>query len=353
MKHILPKTLLLASALSAPLTMMAQDGLTPQSVTIQAVPDVAANTITLTVNVPSEAGYPDFGTPLPSLDKVEIFRTTSDGTEEKHLIKEYLNPTPGDVYTLTDTENLTAGNNYVYSGIAHLGENASYESTCYVFLGILPGTCSDMTAQCPTPGQPPVKITFTAPTVNDVNKPLDCELTKIEVCRTQTSPEFGTREVLYTLENPVAGETYTYDDAMAQADARYVYAVKAYTMYGGGYDATANILVGFDSPGQVENLKATATDNGVLLTWDAPTRGQNDGQLDYSQIVYKVTRVDSGDNTVLTEDLAETTYTDVIEGVETQKKINYQVQALNAEGKRCLWRCVQQRCYRPGSHSPL
>ena len=89
--------------------------------------------------------------------------------------------------------------------------------------------------------------------------------------------------------------------------------VRAYAVnaVGNGSPATQKIFAGEDTPQAVTNVNVAVNDDGsVTITWNAPTKGENDGYVDWDALTYTVKR---GDETVVTG-LTETTFTDHVSG---------------------------------------
>lgn len=98
---------------------------------------------------------------------------------------------------------------------------------------------------------------------------------------------------------------------------------------GKGVPRSIDAFVGRDVPGQVENLKAVTNDTKTIeLTWDVPTRGDNDGWFDASDITYTITRMPGKVKLGTTK---ETKFHDTTIG-EAQF-YTYSIVASNAEGK--------------------
>lgn len=89
--------------------------------------------------------------------------------------------------------------------------------------------------------------------------------------------------------------------------------VRAYAVnsVGNGAPATQKIFAGEDTPQAVTNVNVVVNDDGsATITWNAPTKGENDGYVDWASLTYTVKR---GDETVATG-LTETTFTDQVSG---------------------------------------
>lgn len=83
--------------------------------------------------------------------------------------------------------------------------------------------------------------------------------------------------------------SFTDDKASAGIHTYYIVAVNA---AGKGVPAKINAFVGKDVPGPVNNLTASTTDGkSIHLEWSKPTRGDNEGWFDDSDLSYTITRL--------------------------------------------------------------
>lgn len=82
------------------------------------------------------------------------------------------------------------------------------------------------------------------------------------------------------------------------------------TVFGDGPEVKTSVFVGMDTPGAPKNVKATAVDSDVTVTWEAP-EGQNGGKYDAAKLAYKLVRM-PGEVTVA-ENLTEPTFTETID----------------------------------------
>ena len=325
----------MAATLLAPASMFADDAtaLEPVSPTLSGVFDFASKSITLTVTAPTTAAYPNYGTALESLDSLVVYRQCYDSSyteiEALHPIKTYVAPTPSEEFTLVDTE-FDMGNTYSYQAKAFNGEKTSYASYASIFAGIKPGNCTNLRAETGDLGNPPATIYFTTPSVDDQGRELTVPLTKIEVRR---AIGWGDKTLVYTLDNPEPGVEYSWVDNSVESGTKYNYGIRACTEYGESYDSSVSVLLGVDSPGRIENLEVAKVDEGVKITWDQPSMGNNGGYVDWSKVVYIVTRFNA-DNTseILANDLKVCEYVDSLAGIDTQCKIQYSVQAVDEDG---------------------
>lgn len=97
-----------------------------------------------------------------------------------------------------------------------------------------------------------------------------------------------------------------------------------------GASAEAEIYAGEDIPEAVSNVLLEITPDGRgLLTWDAPVKGENGGNLDPSTLRYTVRRTHDG--AAVAVNITETTFTD--NNVDTGRRaVSYTVTASNNAG---------------------
>lgn len=88
-------------------------------------------------------------------------------------------------------------------------------------------------------------------------------------------------------------------------------------------------FVGKDVPGPVNNVQISTTDGKSLsLTWEKPTRGDNDGWFDDSDLTYTLVRIPDNVTVGTTK---ETSYTD--NTLSDALRYSYEIYASNAQGK--------------------
>lgn len=142
------------------------------------------------------------------------------------------------------------------------------------------------------------------------------------------------REPVKTFTNVSPGETITYTDLIAdeKAGARYTYTLFASNEAGDGAEVEAEAFVGKDIPLPVTNLTLQMTScDAMTLSWTMPTKGVNDGYVDFSTLTYEVMRLP--DSTKVAPALAA----DIMEfsesGITPTQNYSYAVSAVNSEGR--------------------
>lgn len=145
----------------------------------------------------------------------------------------------------------------------------------------VPDSVSNFKVVAASDGVKRVNISFNAPEAEISGTPLNGTF-KVELKRDNvllksfdvTKGQF----VTYVDESPVAGNnTYT---AVTVANDKT------------GLAASRTVWAGYDQPEAVRNMTAVAVDKNmhVKLTWEAPTKGVNDGYFDISKVTYSVWR---------------------------------------------------------------
>lgn len=145
-----------------------------------------------------------------------------------------------------------------------------------------------------------VKVSFTAPSKTFGGSDLSGELT-FTVKIDDTVPETdGTGKIN-------AGASFEKTYTMTQGN--HTVTVVVGNAVGDAPAASATVYSGFDTPGAVSGLTATADGNNVAISWGAPS-GQNGGIVDLSGISYRVVR--NPGTVLLAENTGETALADVL-----------------------------------------
>lgn len=137
-------------------------------------------------------------------------------------------------------------------------------------------------------------------------------------------------ELLTTLsEGMTPGESATYTDKEV-TNGNHTYTIAAKSIEGTGQRLAAKkIYVGEDAPAAVGTPLAMAVDSRIVLTWAAPTKGANNGQVNLDNLTYTITRTAAGDKTSF-RDIRGLAWTD--ETAPAGKLCVYSVQAVNVAG---------------------
>lgn len=96
-----------------------------------------------------------------------------------------------------------------------------------------------------------------------------------------------------------------------------------------GVPDSIRCYMGVDVPGAVENAYVQKEGEAIRVTWQAPTKGLNNGYIVEDDVTYKLTRMP--DNVVVAENYAGTEFVDNTLG--EQQKYYYRIQACNKVGE--------------------
>ncbi len=129
-------------------------------------------------------------------------------------------------------------------------------------------------------------------------------------------------EIVHVAEDMTPGSDGEWTDTSV-TPGDYSYTLSAFTDEGEGRQISAkNVRVGEDIPAEVAQTCARAVGNSVVLTWERPTKGANSTYskptvFNPENVRFIVKRLDGENETILTETLNETIYTD--SGLESGK----------------------------------
>ncbi|MDE7159260.1 MAG: hypothetical protein K2O24_00230 [Muribaculaceae bacterium] len=292
-------------------------------------------------------------TPITRLTVVRYSENNPDIPEK--VVLEYSNVAPGSKYTFKDTD-ISAGETWSYRATAWLGDLRSSndwgQGCLTIVAGYRPEAINDMKgAAASITG--PVTLTFTASAGLADEADIPFVPTSVWVTRTY-SPlddesgddddiDFGPTavpEVIWSAENPTPGQKYTVvDDNGGKPMLRGTYTYLAYTSWEWGTSSAPYdpVTIGLfeDKPTSPTNCRATLTDQGALISWDAPTLGAGypPGFLDPATLRYDVYRYENYSETVLVaENITETSCTDSLDDIESLQLMTWRVIAKNDLG---------------------
>lgn len=299
------------------------------------------NNVVITFNAPTQVQtydsniqnyvYEELNDPIT---KIVVERMTSD-FDEITPVATFTSPEKGASLTCTDT-GITYGK-YYYRAVVYAGDVNSnpwdWTAIKEVVVGQIPADFQDKDVSVTTNAQT-VIIKFTAPSLSSRGEAMTMPMTvTIAEMTNAEPPTYSTRN---TITNAVPGQEYTVELNNVK-NGIHTYALQASTASGannGSYRYCTNVYVGQDVPGNVQNAKAKATDEGILVTWNAPARGQNGGdQGNVADITYTVTRKTSptDEGTVVANAISETSYLDTFSSTEDITLV-YEITAQNAAG---------------------
>lgn len=141
-------------------------------------------------------------------------------------------------------------------------------------------------------------------------------------------------------DNPTPGSKLTFTDSEGLTTGMHTYKVYAVSNGEASNFTTFNPYLGLDKPAAVRNLVAVEDLNEIgtiVLTWDAPEKGQNGGYVDPDGLVYKVSYGLAGDEATT----YETTFRQKLDVSKGQDIQAYSVYAENSAGSgRNVWKTV-------------
>lgn len=191
-------------------------------------------------------------------------------------------------------------------------------------LGGAPEPVGNLKATPAPDGSMSAKVSFTAPKKNLLGQSL-AQLTRVEIRKGD--------EIVADL--PMTAETLTWTDKEAVAGINS-YVVTPYNNDGAGTPSSTSCYVGFDLPGSVQSVEiAKGEENGeVVVSWTPVTKDIHGLQL--PDVKYALVRSANGEETVISQNLVETSFTDVVTN-GPQAMVFYGVKAITAQGISSVW----------------
>lgn len=299
-------------------------------------------------DIPSQ----EITTPLTRVVVVRYAPNDSDGP--KTTILEATNVMPGATLTFEDTE-ISAGESWEYAATAYLGDlastNAWGQGTVSVLAGFRPNMIEDMKGVASSITGP-ITVTFTASSGVEGECDIPFTPTSVWVTRTYTPSSYDEGDedidfrpseepvVIWSTNNPTSGQAYTVvDDNDGHPMPKGIYTYYAYTSWEWGTSQTpyspAELGLFEDKPDSPTNVRATLTDKGALITWEAPTKGQGypPGFVDPKTLRYDVYRYEGYSETVLVaENIAATEAIDPLDDITELQRMSWRVIAHNDLG---------------------
>lgn len=343
MKRLLPILLLLLSAVA--------HAQLPSGYTPCAVSDMKGewkqegdkNNVVLTFTTPTQASKYDmslqdyvFIDMDADISKVVVQRITDNFNT---IVTVAVIETPGKGEALKFTDEDMQYGSYMYRAIVYVGAVHSNEwdwtAIKTVIVGQIPADFGDEDVSAKIDGNK-VTLSYKIPEVSSLGEPLvmDVNCTVSEM----TGSEPPTYVDLATQKNVTPGQKYTYVIENAR-NGSHTYCFQASTLSGvnnGTYRYCINVFVGQDVPGQVRNAKAKLTDDGVVVTWNTPVRGQNGGDMgDPSLFTYNIIRKTSifdGGGVSVASGISELSFTDHVSSTKETTYL-YEIMAVNSVGE--------------------
>lgn len=244
--------------------------------------------IDIALTAPSKS-HPSLGDvrdqPIDRLSKIEISRSIDMG--EYSVVKTFDNPTPGSRLTFSDTD-LERGGSYFYRAVAYIDGRCDYGEYIAdpIMIGQKPYDVSDLKLDSDK-GNLPVTVSFVLPTTDVDGKELrgkvGAELSRYDF-------EAINWEIINTWSEQNPGTPLTYSDTEATAGKNYRYKVIVKGHGSDSFGATADIYIGLDQPSEPRNVAARVDNGNIVVTWDEPENGINNGYIDYENMTYMVYR---------------------------------------------------------------
>ena len=162
-------------------------------------------------------------------------------------------------------------------------------------------------------------ISWTNPTLTSDQKD-NTTITRVDIYRENA--------LVGTVTDAQPGEASQWTDTTVPASGKYTYRVTAVNNEGEGDPAETQAFIGHDIPTAPTAATVTKIDDVTIkIDWAAPTGGQNGGWVDQSTMRYTLTR--QPDNVVVATNLAATTFTDVVNKLDSY---SYVIEAQTADG---------------------
>lgn len=247
------------------------------------------------------------------------------------------NPKKGEKLTFKD-EQVPYGY-YDYKVNVYVGDNSDFSYPISVIVGEVPSDFADdaFTAVTNPENDFQVILSVRLPEFNTSGAPISMPFTKLEFGEMTNSAVMFEPVVFYTETdkdllkpgNVVKYTTYA-------GDAKHTYTAKLYTEAGGNWPASVFYFAGPDVPANVINIKVEEAEGGYQVSWDAPLRGLNGGNIgDVKDITYTISR--NGDeygmkSVVLANKTSERSIFDNVDFTE-ETKLSYNITPYNANGE--------------------
>lgn len=247
------------------------------------------------------------------------------------------NPKKGEKLTFKD-EQVPYGY-YDYKVNVYVGDNSDFSYPISVIVGEVPSDFADdaFTAVTNPENDFQVILSVRLPEFNTSGAPISMPFTKLEFGEMTNSAVMFEPVVFYTETdkdllkpgNVVKYTTYA-------GDAKHTYTAKLYTEAGGNWPASVFYFAGPDVPANVINIKVEKAEGGYQVSWDAPLRGLNGGNIgDVNDITYTISR--NGDeygmkSVELAKKISERSIIDDVEFSE-ETKLSYNITPYNTNGE--------------------
>lgn len=151
-----------------------------------------------------------------------------------------------------------------------------------------------------------------------------------ELTPTETLLSATNAELIGTVPaNNMMGKSMKFIDNKPHSGINTYYVVASRVTGEKGVPDSVRCYMGIDVPGAVQNIQLKKKGTGIELSWEAPTKGLNNGYIKESELTYTLTRMP--DNVVVAKDITKTTYEDNTLG--EQQKYSYKIMAKSNAGE--------------------
>lgn len=184
-----------------------------------------------------------------------------------------------------------------------------------------PSQASDFSAIANADGEYRVNVSLTAPSTNIKGETVDA-LTKLELSRDGN--------LINTFDNPAPGTTLRFTDEL-EYGGNVKYTAIAWIGSNAGQAVETMVFVGTPAAQAPESVTITENEPGnVTLTWDKVTKSEEGADINPEKVKYNIY---STDNTVVAENVEETSYTFNAVEEGTQEFVKYSVCAVTDAGE--------------------
>ena len=248
---------------------------------------------------------------LTTIDKIEV--SMGQGYSGLEVIKTFENATPGQEYSFKCNDG-HVGANYNFTFNVYLGDSKSSGRWLYdCFAGGLPEDIGEVDVET-TKGQLPITLKFKAP---EYYKGRDIRLERLDSIRIynefydwNTYQNIITNYAVLTDVKPGQDCEVSIDNPAIGNGSQSLY-MQAFAPDGAGDRKSVYFFIGEDAPGMVSNIVlAEQADGSILVTWDAPTKGANNGYFNPEGLNYTINLYKNGSysGTLLKTGLTENSF---------------------------------------------
>lgn len=271
---------------------------------------------------------------LTEIEKIEVC-LDKGYLEDPEILHTFHNPSPGEALSYRETS-LEKGNEYDFNIVVHAnGVTSGGARVSGLLAGGVPAAVTGIKVETEK-GQMPVKIIFTAPSTY---AGCDIALPSLEkVVLQKPGGWYDDPEEIAVLDEVVPGKEHTMTVNKEGITGSAAWELIAYGADGASEKADVKVYIGVDTPGAVQDLRAVEQPDGnVLLTWDEPATGANNGYFQRDELKYTVILKSTGESsssensTVLSENQTGCSY--LYENPATEPvKLRFAVKAATGAG---------------------